>query len=180
MFVYNFKINGAQTFKRFFTAILVIILIIVGVVITRVFSGAYKSDYDILKNSTQEIQANNYTNILKAVTDDIDEYIGTKFTFTGYVYRMYDFKENQFVLARDMIISSNSQSVVVGFLCESKNAGDFENDEWITITGEIQKGNYQGIEIPIIQVTDTKRTNVPNEEYVYPPDNTYIPTSGVL
>ena len=36
----------------------------------------------------------------------------------GIVYRVSDLKENQFVLARDMIISSNRQYVVVGFfLC---------------------------------------------------------------
>ena len=32
---------------------------------------------------------------------------------------MYDFNNEQFVLARDMIVSSDFQTVVVGFLCHS-------------------------------------------------------------
>ena len=32
-----------------------------------------------------------------------------------------DFKETEFVLARDMIISSDMQTLIVGFLCDYKN-----------------------------------------------------------
>ena len=34
--------------------------------------------------------------------------------------------------------------------------------------------------MPIIKVTDIKVVNKPNEEYVYPPDESYIPTSDIL
>ena len=180
MFVYNLKINGRKTFRILFIVILIIIFLTVGIVTYRVFKGASKSDYSILKNSVLEINATNYTNILRAVSNNVDEYIGTKFTFTGYVYRLYDFKDNQFVLARNMITSKDSrQSVVVGFLCEYIKAEEFENDEWVTITGEIQKGYYHG-DIPVVRITNMKKVKTPNEEYVYPPSDTYIPTSGVI
>ena len=90
-----------------------------------------------------------------------------------------DFKENQFVLARNMVISSDFQTVVVGFLCEADNAKDFADDTWVEITGEITKGTYHG-DMPIIKITDIKNTEKPNEELVYPPDESYIPTSGIL
>ena len=111
--------------------------------------------------------------------DNIDEYVGTKVNFTGYVYRVLDLKENQFILARDMLISSDFQSVIVGFLCECDNAKDFENDTWVEITGQIYKGNYHG-DMPIVKITEINKTNKPNDEYVYPPDESYIPTFGVL
>ena len=181
MFIYNLKINGRKTFKITFIVILITIFLIVGIVTFKIFNGASKSDYSILKNSVSEINTTNYTNILKAVSNNIDEYIGTKFTFTGYVYRLYDFKDNQFVLARNMITSRDSrQSVVVGFLCEYVKAKEFENDEWVTITGEIQKGYYQENNIPVVRIIDMKKAEVPKEEYVYPPSDTYIPTSGVI
>ena len=106
-------------------------------------------------------------------------YIGVKIHFTGYVYRVLDLKDNQFVLARDMIISSNYQAVVVGFLCEYDKAKNFNNDTWVEITGEIIKGDYHG-DMPIIKITNIKKTNKPSEEYVYPPDESYIPTEGML
>ena len=71
----------------------------------------------ICKNGVSEIQPRNYTSILKTVHENIDSYVGKKICFTGYVYRVLDLQDNQFVLARDMIVSSNSQSVVLGNYC---------------------------------------------------------------
>lgn len=131
------------------------------------------------KNKVCNISSSNYTNILKAVHENIDSYIGVKINFTGYVYRVLDLNKNQFVLARNMIVSSNFQSVVVGFLCEADNASTFENDTWVNITGKITKGNYYG-DMPIIKITEIKKVDKPNDEFVYPPDESYIPTNRII
>lgn len=178
MFVYNFKVNGSKLFKTFFVIVSILILCICCTVIYKIFNGASKSSC-MKTNEICDIQAKNYTNILKAVHDNIDEYVGVRIRFTGYVYRISDLSDSQFVLARNMIVSSDFQSVVVGFLCNYENAKDFENDSWVEITGEIVKGDYHG-EMPIINVTEIKKADKPNEEFVYPPDDSYIPTSGVL
>lgn len=148
----------------------------------KVFAGANSSSHSdkcISKNGVSQIQVKNYTNVLKAVHENIDSYVGLKINFTGYVYRVLDLQENQFVLARNMIVSSNSQTVVVGFLCECNNAKDFENDSWVNVTGEIIKGDYHG-DMPIIKIINIERAEKPSEEYVYPPDDSYIPTAGIL
>lgn len=154
-----------------------------GIVTYKVFGGANnasKSQSCLPKNGISEIQPKNYTNILKTVHENIDNYIGKKICFTGYVYRVLDLQGNQFVLARDMIVSSNSQSVVVGFLCEYDNAKDFADNTWVKVTGEIYKGDYHG-DMPIIKITNIQSVDKPSqEEYVYPPDDSYIPTSGIL
>ena len=116
---------------------------------------------------------------MKSVHDNIDDYVGVKINFTGYVYRMIDFNENQFVLARNMVISSDLQTVVVGFLCECEESKNFKDNDWIEITGTVTKGDYHG-DMPIIKVTEIKNSTKPNEELVYPPDESYIPTSGIL
>ena len=162
MFVYNVKINGSKTFKFIF-ALMIIFLI----------------SSCIPQNRVNKITANNYSNVLKAVHENIDDYVGTKINFTGYVYRVLDLKENQFILARDMIISSDFQSVIVGFLCEYDKALEYEDNSWIEITGEIIKGDYHG-DMPIVKITSINKTNKPNDEYVYPPDESYIPTAGIL
>lgn len=183
MFVYNVKVNGSKIFKIFFTAIVLLIICILCIVIFRVFSGANNSSSSnssyISKDNVCKISSNNYTNVLKAVHDDISSYVGVRINFSGYIYRLIDFKENQFVLARNMVISSDFQTVVVGFLCEADNAKDFADDTWVEITGEITKGTYHG-DMPIIKITDIKNTEKTNEELVYPPDESYIPTSGIL
>ncbi len=182
MFIYNVKINGSKTFKYFFIGIVLLVIIIVGIVSFKIFTGAKNNPETsscMPQNSVSKITASNYTNVLKSVHDNIDNYVGIKINFTGYIYRMIDFNENQFVLARNMVISSNLQTVVVGFLCECEKSKDFKDNTWVEITGTITKGDYHG-DMPIIKVTEIKNTNKPNEELVYPPDESYIPTSGVI
>jgi len=116
---------------------------------------------------------------LKSVHDNPDEYIGQKIKFSGYVYRIIDFTEKEFVLARNMVVSSDFQTVVVGFLCNYDKAKDFEDGTWIEITGTITKGAYHG-EMPIVDIENIQKTEKPSDENVYPPDDDYIPTSSLL
>ena len=182
MFIYNMKINGSKVFKTFFILMIILLILMVGIVILKIFNGASNSEASnscLPKNSINKIEAKNYSNILKTVHENIDNYVGTKINFTGYVYRVLDLNDNQFVLARDMIISSDFQSVIVGFLCEYDNAKDFEDNTWVEINGEIIKGDYHG-DMPIVKVTKINRTDKPNDEYVYPPDESYIPTTEII
>ena len=130
-------------------------------------------------NPVKKIKTSEYTNVLKAIHENLEPFIGQKISFTGFVYRLYDFNDNQFVLARQMIISSDYQAVVVGFLCDLPNSKEYKNGCWVEVEGTIEEGEYHG-KIPIIRVETIKEVNVPNEEYVYPPDESYISTSVTL
>ena len=180
MFVYNFKINGTKTFRIIVICIVLIALLLLAL---SIYSFYYKSKFIIAdslpSNSITNIKSSNYTNILKQVYDDIDTYIGQTINFTGYIYKTNDFNENQFVLARDMLINSDSQSVVVGFLCSYDKAENFKNGTWVNISGKIIKGYYHD-EIPVIDINSIEETSKPEEEYVYPPDTSYVPTSVIL
>ena len=183
MFIYNFKVNGGVLLKIIIVILSIFMLGVFGCSVYKIFftSGKFVVNDKMKKQDITEIQTENYTNILKAVHDDPDSYIGMKVNFTGYIYRVIDFKNNQFVIARDMFINeSKTQSVVVGFLCENKEIKNFENDEWIEIVGEITKGKYHNSEIPIIKVTEIKKVDMPENIFVLPPNKTYIPTSGIL
>ena len=182
MFIFNVKVNGSKLFKVFFTFVIILMIGILCAVFYKVISGSNKSfsvSDNLDSSGVCKISARNYANILKTVHENIDSYVGKKINFTGYVYRVSDLQDTQFVLARNMIINSSSQSVVVGFLCECDSAKNFANDTWVEVTGEIVKGSYHG-DMPVVRITDIKAVDTPKEEYVYPPDDSYIPTSGVL
>ena len=180
MFVCNIKLNGKKLTK--------IVLVIVAIAITIYFAISayliYTNSFKVKDESTStnviSISTNNYTNILKSVHDDIDSYVGKEICFSGYVYRLLDFKETEFVLARDMIISSDMQTLIVGFLCDCKNAQSFADNSWVEIKGEITKGSYHG-DMPVIKIKEIKEIEKPKENiYVYPPDDTYVPTSAIF
>lgn len=180
MFIYSLKVNGKKTAKLLLCILLFLVILITFIVCYQILIKPCSSiDKNVNSNSFQEINISNYTNILKNVHDNIDKYVGQKIKFSGYVYRMLDFNQDQFVLARDMVVSSDFKTVVVGFLCEETTIKEYEDYSWIEIEGKITKGNYHG-EIPIIKVENIKKINKPKEEYVYPPDDSFVVTSTVL
>lgn len=183
MFVCNFKINGSRALK---IIILLLSLFMLGVFLISVYrifftNGKFKVNDRYESEEVTEIQPENYTNVLQAVHDNPDSYLGMKIKFTGYIYRLFDFNEEQFVIARNMFINNDkTQSVVVGFLCQYKDANYFEDGTWVNITGIIEEGKYHNEEIPVIKIIDLEETTEPENAFVNPPDNTYIPTSGML
>lgn len=180
MFIYNVKINSKAIVKVLFVIIAILITIYFCISAYKIYSNSFKVRDQIKEADVINITAENYTNILKVVHDDVNSYIGKKICFTGYVYRLLDFKETEFVLARNMIISSDMQTLIVGFLCDSKNAKDFEDESWIELTGEITLGEYHG-DMPIIKVKEIKKIEKPEKDiYVYPPDDSYVPTSIIF
>ena len=181
MFIYNFKINGTLILKIIFGIVIVIGIIFFAISAYRIFeaSSTIQTDESIPPSDVSDIQTANYTNVLKAVHDNLDYYIGKKIHFTGYVYRVVDINSNQFILARDMIISSNLETLVVGFLCQSDKAIEFEDKVWVDIVGTITRGNYHG-DIPVIKIETIQKVDKPAEEYVYPPDSSYVPTASIL
>ena len=145
MFIYNLKINGGIALKLIIVVLSIFMLIVFGISVYRIFfaSGKFEVKDRIVANEITEIQPENYTNILQAVHKDTDSYVGMKIKFTGYVYRLIDFKENEFVLARDMYINEEkTQSVVVGFLSKYKDVKNLKDGEWVEVTGTIEKDKY--------------------------------------
>lgn len=180
MFVYNLKINGTKTFRIIVISIILIALLVLSISIYNFYcKSKFLLNDNLPSNSVANIDGSNYTNLLKQVYDNVDTYVGQSINFTGYVYKTKDFNDTEFVLARDMLINSDSQSVVVGFLCNYEDAKNLKEGTWINVTGQIIKGYYHD-EIPVIDINKIEETNKPEEEYVYPPDNTYIPTSVIL
>lgn len=177
MFIYNVKISSGKFFKFIIALMILIALVITGISIHKTFGNRNTSGSSM--SDVYNIDANNYTNVLKAVHDNLDNYIGQKISFSGYVYRVYDLEQDQFVLARDMVINSDFETLVVGFLCHGTNTSNIENGAWVNIIGEIKKGYYHG-DIPIIEITQMEEVEKPADANVYPPDDFYIPTSSLV
>ena len=181
MFVYNLKLNSSSIFKIFLAIIIFIVICLCCFIGYRLYKASTSTvNDDIRLNEVTELTSQNYSTILQAVHDNVDSYIGQKIKFSGFVYRVYDLTKEQFVLGRNMIISSDFQTVVIGFLCSYKDAANFRDNSWVELEGEIIKGKYHGDDMPILKVINIKEIEKPNDEYVYPPDENYIPTSTII
>ena len=176
MFVYNVKLNSKNIVKISLIIISIIVVIFFLLSLYKIFSSTFNVDDNVPEPDVAYLSAQDYTNVLKSVYENLDTYVGQKISFSGYVYRNLDFSETQFVLARDMLVEGRAEALIVGFLCSHKEARTYADGTWIEITGEITKGNYHG-DVPIIKVIKIKQVEKPAEEFVCPPDSTYIPTA---
>ena len=149
MKIYNIK------FKAILFGILILVFIIL------ISSLLFSSTETIIMTSE------NYTEILKDIHDKPYDYENRKIEMIGYVFRTTDFNKNQFVIARDMLINE-SESRIVGFLCEYEKANEIENNEWIKGEGNIYIGDYHGA-MPIVKINKVTQSEVPNQIWVYPP-----------
>lgn len=159
MKIFNVRLNITKIFS--------IIVIIISILFTLFAISTFLKQ--ILAKNNIEITNSNYTNILVDSYDNIEKYVGKNITIVGYVFRLKEFSNNEFVIARDMLVD-DSHSQVVGFLCNYNKISEYETNSWIKINGVIEKGHYFG-EIPIIRVKTIKKITTPNEIFVTPPTN---------
>lgn len=178
MFIYNLNLNAKNTAKIVFIILTALTLVLLGFAVYKMFAKNVRV-HDIVDHpDIAYIDSDNYTNILREVYDNLETYLGQKICFTGYVYRLSDFKNNQFVLARNMLTNNSYKTLVVGFLCEYEKANQFGDNSWVEVTGEIIKGTYHS-DIPVIKIIKIESVDKPENEYVPFPDNTYIPASVI-
>ena len=89
--------------------------------------------------NTIDMTSENFSKVLKDCHDSPYKYENKKIKMIGYIFRASDFESNQFVIARDMLINE-SESRIIGFLCESTDSYKFQDNEWVCAT---RNDNYR-------------------------------------
>lgn len=167
MFICNLKLNKKALCRMFIVLSLFVVFFIILYSFYVIFFKKSQT-CDSYKNNIIDLNESNYTNILKAANENIDSYIGVRVRVTGYVYRLIDFNESQFVVARDMKLNKSSQSLIVGFLCESKDASKYSDGTWVEVVGKIKRGKLNE-ELAILDVISIKAVTKPKQIFVSPP-----------
>ena len=182
MIIYNVKLNKKLILKVCLSIMATICICITVMSIYNLFFAKTSSmnliDDSIPSSEPAEIISSNYTNILKQVHNNLDTYVGQKISFTGYVYRVHDFPENRFILARDMKITEN-QSVIVGFMCESDSIKEYSDFDWIDIVGTIEKTTYNNELVPLLKIESITKTVEPKNSAVPKPSDDFIETAVI-
>lgn len=166
MFICNFRFDK-KNFLKIFSITLVILAIIIFIIsILKIFN----SSKEVSSDSVTNISSSNFTTFLKDAHENISSYVGKRFSISGYVYRMPDFTEDEFVIARTMIINSNqnANAVIVGLLANSSEVRNFKNNDWVSCIGTIKKGTYKG-DMPVLVVDKITKIEVPEDDFVYLP-----------
>lgn len=159
MFVCNLKLDLKKVLLFSLIIAIIIVVAIEGV-------NIFKTNQDI--NFDYVLDEANFTNYLKTIHDNIPENVGKSIKLSGFVFTLPDFKTNNFVCGRNMIL--NTEEKVVGFLCEYENTQELLENEWVEITGHIIHGYYI-TDMPVIKVESIQKITAPTNTYVNPPEN---------
>lgn len=161
MYICNIKLNTKK--------ILIICLIIaIGITLFLELGSKNIVSLDSAESYDLELTEENFTEVLKTVHNNIDGYVGKSIKVSGFVFTLYDFKQNNFVCGRNMMLDGEDK--VVGFLCEYNGDLDIVQGEWIEISGVITKGYYMG-DMPVIHIDKIKKIPAPANTFVKAPAN---------
>ena len=76
---------------------------------------------------------------------------------------MPDFDETTFVCGKNIIY--NNEDSVAGFMCKYNDAKKLLDNEWVEITGIIEKGSYTA-DMPVIKVGSIKKVEAPKNTFL--------------
>ena len=108
------------------------------------------------------------------IYDTVEELAGQTITLYGYVYTDDSFPENTIMVSRLYLYCCAADAYVVGFHVKIEDTADFEDNEWIRVTGTVQAVNleYYGdyYDFPILTDGTIVRCEAPSAEeaYIYP------------
>ncbi|MEA4895732.1 MAG: TIGR03943 family protein [Oscillospiraceae bacterium] len=140
-------------------------------------SGSEKADDNIIKQFGLESETDGSVIVsdelfypwLSEIYTNKGSYEGVSITIKGFVFRdAATMTENEFVPARLLMYCCTADLAPCGIVCEYDGASSLEENSWVTVTGIIHVGMYQGEEQPIVTVTSVVAAEKPADEYVYP------------
>ncbi|RXJ03823.1 TIGR03943 family protein [Anaerobacillus alkaliphilus] len=133
------------------------------------FSEYYKELMtELLNEPVIQVTDQNYLDIMTLLDLHLESFIGKELEITGFVFREQDFEENRLVVARFSMTCCTADAGVYGTLVETEDAHLYENDMWIRVRGTINKTEYHGYQLPIIQLREVTVVAEPESPYVYP------------
>lgn len=132
-----------------------------------------QEEYDQLiqqleQNTTVKMNDDIFSTYYDQIHTDINKYKGREIKLTGFVYKEDGLEENQLVLARFLITHCVADASIIGFISELPEASSLEENTWIEATGVLDTGSYNGMDLPIVKITNWKIVDEPKEPYLYP------------
>ena len=119
-------------------------------------------------NRTITVRNDEFYEWLIAIFENLSKFEGYQITMTGAVYQDPAlFAKNEFVPARLVMACCVADLAPCGVICVYDKADDLALDSWVTVTGTLHKGQYQGQDEPQIHVLSIVPAE-PVEGYIFP------------
>lgn len=124
---------------------------------------------NIKSNNSNLITVDNsmYGHIILDVHDNVDQYVGKKISFNGFLYRDKQSNKNQAYVSRFAITCCVADAQLFGLKVQGKEITLFKNDQWVNVTGTIQKMKVKKFYKPYILLEKIESIEPLKDPYVY-------------
>ncbi len=131
---------------------------------------------ELLNSERIVVDDNRYLAILNILHEYPSLFVGKEIEIVGFAYKEPDFEDDQFVIARFGVSCCVADASVYGIISTMDEIGSiqYEEDQWIRVTGKLSTTIMNDWELPLLQVTNEEKINEPENPYVY---EYYIPLS---
>jgi putative membrane protein len=132
------------------------------------FSDFYeKMAKDLTNQDLIVVEDDTFLDIMTVMDLYLDDFLGKKVQIMGFVYREPGLKQNEMVVARFSMTCCTADSAVYGLLMTGEQTREFENDTWVRVVGTIDQREFNGWNIPLVQVEQVEEVDEPENPYVY-------------
>ncbi len=133
-------------------------------------SWSYVGKPETEKVSSDEliIDSENFLTAIDDICVNLNSYVGKKVQIYGFVYREAGMQPGEYVVGRYLMSCCTADLSIAGLLCYSQDGDSLRSDDWISIEGTVEEGDYDGSTLPRVRVTGIKSIPKPADEYVYP------------
>ncbi len=128
-----------------------------------------KYNLELAPDGSIDVPHEKYYQWLIEIYNNMNKYEGVKISIRGFIFReATTMGSNEFVPARMLMSCCAADLVPCGIICKYDKAAELKDGSWVTVTGIIHIGDYQGNKEPQISVVSVSPADKPKEEYVYP------------
>lgn len=92
---------------------------------------------------------------------------GQKAHVIGFVFRDERFNDAQFLVGRFIVSCCVADASPVGLVVQGDEAAEFEDDQWIDVSGHFETGTFDGEETPILIIDSIEAIDPPSQPYLY-------------
>lgn len=137
-----------------------------------------KTDYDkqmkealkpYIKDDHIAVTDENYLEVMELIYNYPSEFIGKTISYKGFVFNSSDTAQSDVFVFRFGIIHCVADSGVFGLLTHMPTGQEYQNNDWVEVTGTIYSQYYAPFkrELPTVEVSQVIKVDQPKNQYVY-------------
>jgi putative membrane protein len=113
------------------------------------------------------IQDEQFANWYQDINQNMNQYDGKILKFKGQVFRTKDFAKNEMIPVRYAMVCCTADLQPCGILCRGNEVTQYQDNEWVWVTGKIKIEKYKVQTMPICYVTKIEKAEKANNDYIY-------------